>query len=134
MTALLIRQALESRLAAMTPSLATAFENVPFKPTNGTAYQSVHVMFTAPDNREIGRQYVARGFMQVSLFYPEGGGAEPATSRAELIRSTFYRGLSLTNGAVTVTIDRTPEILPGSNDDDRFVLPVRIPFYAPVNP
>ena len=134
MTALLIRQALETKLGTISPALATAYENVQFKPTNGTAYQAVYVLFAQPDNRETGRQYVARGFMQVSLFYPQGGGAEPATSRAELIRSTFYRGLSLTNGGVTVTIERTPEILPGRNDDDRFVLPVRIPFYAPVNP
>lgn len=133
MTALLIRQALETKLGTISPALATAYENVQFKPTNGTAYQAVYVLFAQPDNRETGRQYVARGFMQVSLFYPEGGGAEPATSRAELIRSTFYRGLSLSNGGVTVTIDRTPEILPGRNEDDRFFLPVRIPFYAPVN-
>jgi hypothetical protein len=133
MTALLIRAALEGRLAAMSPSLATAYENVPFKPTNGTAYQAVYVLFAQPDNREIGRQYVARGFMQVSLFYPQGAGSAPAATRAELIRTTFPRGLSLTNGGVIVTIERTPEILPGRNEDDRFVLPVRIPFYAPVS-
>jgi hypothetical protein len=31
---------------------------------------------------------------------------------------------------VTVNIERTPEIMPGRVEEDRFVLPVRVRFYS----
>ena len=37
MTLALVRQALETALAAISPALATAYENVPFEFTQGTA-------------------------------------------------------------------------------------------------
>ena len=67
---------------------------------------------------------------KVSLAYPLGAGPSAATTRAELIRSTFYRGASFTSGGVTVTISRTPEIAPGRVEEDRWVVPVRVRFHA----
>jgi hypothetical protein len=60
-------------------------------------------------------------------------GSGAAETRAELIRSTFYRGRSLTPvGGVTVTIHLTPNILPAYVEADRYCIPVRVPFMAPV--
>lgn len=134
MSALKVRNALETALNGMSPALATAWENHAYTPVAGTPYQRVTVLLAEPVNAEIGRSglYMEQGFMQVDLAYPLNAGANAATTRAELIRTTFYRGASFTASGVTVTVERTPEIMPGRVDEDRFVVPVRIRFYAHV--
>jgi hypothetical protein len=129
-----IRAALEAALAAMSPALTTEYQNdPPLVPTAGAAYQRADLLLATPTNNEISRSYVAHGFLQVTLCYPTQAGTGAAEARAELIRSTFYRGRSLTPvGGVTVTIHLTPEILPAYVDGDRFCIPVRVPFRAPV--
>lgn len=130
MSLVLIRAALETALAAMSPSLSTAYENVPFTPVTGAAYQRVYIMAVDPDNPEMGTFTQERGFMQVSLYYPLGTGSAAATARAQLIRSTFKRGMTFTASGLSTTIEKTPEIAPSQTDDDRFVLHVRIRFFA----
>lgn len=133
MSALLARAALETALAAMSPALATAYENVPYTPVAGVAYQRVHVLLAEPAMLEQSqRLHREQGFMQVTLCYPLGTGPAAALTRAELIRSTFYAGRNFTASGVTVTIDGTPEIAPSTVEDDRFVTPVRVRFYAHV--
>ena len=132
MSAVKERQALEVALAAMTPAISTAYENMPFTPVPGTPYQRVTVLLAQPANHEIGDGYMDQGFMQVDLKYPLNAGPAAAETRAELIRSTFYRGRSFTASGVTTTIERTPEIMPGRVEEDRFVKPVRIRFFSHV--
>lgn len=130
MSAAAVRAALEVALAAMSPALATAYENANYSPVVGTPYQRVFVLRAAPDNPEIGRFTIERGIMQISLYYPLGTGPAAAEARAELIRTTFYRGASFTASGVTTIIERTPEISPGRAEDDRWVVPVRVRFFA----
>lgn len=131
MSAVLVRTALEVALAAMSPAVATAWENEPYTPVVGTPYQRVNLMLAAPDNPEMGSaRYTEQGIFQISLAYPLDAGPGAATARAELIRSTFYRGASFVSGAVTVNIEKTPEIAPGRVEEDRFVIPVRVRFFA----
>lgn len=130
MSAVLIRSALEVALAAMTPSLALAYENATYSPVVGTPYGRVTMLLAQPANDEINSFHREEGFLQVDLNYPLSAGAAAATTRAELIRSTFYRGAPFTASGVTVTIERTPEIMPGRVEADRFVIPVRIRFFA----
>ena len=127
-----VRTALETALAAISPALATAYENVPYEPVQGTAYQAVYLLPAEPENREIGTSYTERGILQVSLFYPLDTGPGAAQTRAELIRSTFYRGATFTASGITTHVDRTPEIGPARIEDDRYLVPVRIRFYAHV--
>jgi len=121
-----IRQALETALNAITPSLATAWENKAFTPVTGTPYQAAYLLPAEPDNVEIGPGYTERGIFQVNLFYPKDKGAKDAAARAILIRDTFPFGASLTSGGVTVHIIATPEIGVARPDGDRFMVPVRI--------
>ena len=130
MSAVAIRSALEAALAAMTPALSTSWENVPYSPVVGTAYQRVHVLFAEPSNPEIGRFTQERGFLQVQLVYPLGSGRAAAATRAELIRASFYRGRALTASGVTTTIEKTPEIAPARFEDDRYILTIRVRFFA----
>lgn len=130
MSAILIRSALEVALAAISPALSTQYENTAFSPVPGTAYQRVYVLWNEPLNPEIGTFTQERGILQISLAYPLDTGPTAAATRAELIRSTFVRGTSFTSGGVTVTIERTPEIAPAQIEPDRYVVPVRVRFFA----
>lgn len=127
-----IRAALETALLTISPSISSAWENVPFTPVVGTPYQHVTLLTAEPDNPEFGRGYMERGIFQVNLFYPIGDGAAAATARAALIRAKFERGVSFSAGGTTTTIDRTPSVGPGRIEDDRYFLPVKVRFYAHV--
>lgn len=130
MTLLAVRAALETALNAMSPALATAWENTPYTPVQGTPYQRVYLLAAQPDNPEMGGHVIERGFLQVSLCYPLSTGPADATTRAELIRSTFKRGDAFTASGITTQIERTPEIAPAMIEEDRYVLPVRVRFFA----
>lgn len=130
MSVVAVRAALETALNAMSPALSTAWENAAFVPVAGTPYQQVNILFATPDNLEFGSNHRELGYMQVRLNYPQGVGTATAAARAELIRTTFYRGASFTSGGVTVVIEKTPEVSPGSVEGDRFVIPVKVRFYA----
>lgn len=129
-----IRAALETRLNALSPSLATAWEGIPFTPVTGTPYQQVNLL-TDTENPTLGDgMYRATGFMQVLLCYPPGTGPKAASTRAELIRDWFSRGLGLSSGGINVRIDRTPTIAPAIIDADRYRLPVTVYFSADIFP
>lgn len=129
MSAVKIKAALETALNGMT-ALSTVMENTAFAPVAGTPYQQVNILFAEPENVEYGRTHRELGYMQIKLMYPLQAGSVTAITRAELIRSTFYRGASFTASGVTVIIERTPEIGAGSVEGDRWAIPVKIRFFA----
>lgn len=134
MSEVLIRKALEKRLNGMTPALATAWENASFTPVTGTPYQRVNLLPATPDNPTIGgNYYLAQGIFQVTLCYPKGGGPSLSAARAEMVKSRFQRALSMTESGVTVTITRTPAIMPAFIDDDRYCIPISIRYHAHIN-
>ena len=132
MSIVAVRRALEGALNGMTPALSTAWENAKFSPVTGTPYQTAHLMSAEPDNPVYGDEYVEQGIFQITLYYPEGNGPAAAMTRAELIRDTFYRGATFTNGGISVIIQRTPEIAPGDSESGRYVLIVRVRYFANV--
>ena len=128
-----IRTALETKLNALTPTLATAWESVPFTPVVGTAYQQVNLMIADTLNPTLGgTHYRIKGFMQVLLCYPPNAGAKIAATRADLLVNHFKRGTSLTSGGVTVIIDKTPSISPSLIDGVLYKIPVSIYFSADI--
>lgn len=130
-----LRAALEVALNSISPSLATQFENVPFTPTAGTAYQRVNLLRAPPENPAIGAgMHRDIGVMQVTLCYPIGPGPQNAETRAESIRTAFSRGASFTSGAVTVHITNTPTVGPAYIETDRYCVPVSIRYHANVFP
>lgn len=130
-----IRAALETRLNAISPSLATAWESVPYTPVTGTPFQQVNLLLNEAENPTLGDgMYRVTGFLQVLLCYPPGAGPKAASARAELIRNQFQRGLGLSSGGTDVLIDRTPTIAPAIIDGDRYRLPVTIYFSADIFP
>lgn len=125
-----IRAALEQRLNAMVPALATAWENNAFSPVIGTPYQQVYLLPASPDNPVYGAGWQERGIFQVTLCYPLANGPAAAAARAQLIRDQFLRGLSLTSGGVVVTVDKTPEVGVSATNDTEYRLPVKVRWYA----
>jgi len=131
MSVIKIRAALETAVAAMSPALATAWENAAFAPpVASTPYQQVFILWAEPENVEFGAGHRQRGILQITLRYPVSAGTGTVATRAELIRTTFYRGASFTYSGTTVVIDRTPEVVQGATDGDRFVVVVRVRFFA----
>ena len=133
MSIISVRAALEAKLNAMTPALASSWENVPFTPVAGTAYQAAYVLPATPSNPTLGDGfYREQGLFQVSLFYPLQTGTLTAATRAQAIRTAFKRGTTMTSGSVKVIVDRTPEIGQGRVDGDRWMIPCKIRWYAGV--
>lgn len=133
MSQLNIRLALETRLKALA-TFPTAYENVDFTPTTGTAYQRVNLLPAQPDNPTLGgTHYLELGVFQITLCYPQNKGIKDAMTKAEAIRAHFSRGLSLTQGSTTLTITRTPSINPAFIDDGWYCVPVSIQYHANIN-
>lgn len=129
MSLVLIRQALELALNAMEPALPTAWENYAFTPPV-EAYQRAWVMPANPINTENSANYIEHGLFQVNLNYPELEGSADAVARAEMLRTCFKRGSTFTRGAIAVIVEATPAIAQAIQDSNRYIIPVRIPFYC----
>jgi hypothetical protein len=128
-----IRAALQTKLNAMTPALGTAWENTPYTPVEGTPYQAAYVMPASPENPTMGDGFFRMvGIFQINLYYPLQAGTATAEARAELIKSTFERGTSMTSGSVTVVVNRTPGISQGRVDGNRWMTPIKIRWYADI--
>lgn len=131
-----VRDALQTHLGAMSPPIATIWENPvdTYQPLDGVPYQIVDLIDAAPINNENSANFIEQGFLQVRLCYPLGEGPAPLEARFKAIRSHFPRGLSLPPvDGVTTTIERTPEKGPELDEPGRYCRPVRIRFYAHVN-
>lgn len=131
MSVVTIRAILETALNGMAPSIATAFENVTFQPPAADVpYQAVFVLFATPDNPETGSGYRELGYMQVTLKYPIQAGSGDTAARAIAVRNLFNKNTSFTNSGVVLTISKTPSIGNGVVDEDRWAVPIKIPFHA----
>jgi hypothetical protein len=127
----LVHLAIQSTLAALTPAISNSWENVNFVPVAGTPYQKLNILLSDPDNLGYGSgPFREEGFFQVSLFYPKYAGTATVQARADLIRSTFYRGRILTSGSQKVVIQRTPTISAGRVDGDYYMVPVTVYFFS----
>lgn len=130
-----IRAALEAALAAMLPAITTAWENVSFTPpASTTPYQEAFTLFAEPEDPEAGHAlHIQRGIFQINLKYPLGAGDATARARAKMLIDTFYRSRSFTSGGVTVSVEKTPEAGQGTVDGDRWLIPVKIRFFAQIS-
>ena len=130
----IIRKALEKKLAALTPAIATSFENAGYTPVTGTPYQRVNLLPNTPDNSIQGSaSYFERGIFQVMLCYPIGTGPAAAETQAQLTRAHFKRGTSMVESGVTVVVMDTPRVSPAMIDEDRYCIPLSVPWQAQIS-
>lgn len=125
-----IRSILEAKLATITPSIGTVYENLPssaYTPVAGTPYQSVHILYGDSEDICITNDLIKdQGIMQVTLYYPIGKGSKDVEARAKLIKSTFTNALKLTDGTDEVRISKTSDIKNMGQNSDRYVYVVSI--------
>jgi hypothetical protein len=126
-----IQAALEVKLALLNPALPTAYENVPYTPTPGTAWCRVNLLPAPTEPASIGTNGYTRheGIFQVSLYYPVGYGPGPALAKADAVASLFARGTELSAGTTSlkvVTSSRGPAL----QDADWFHVPITIQWQA----
>jgi Bacteriophage related domain of unknown function len=128
-----IQKALETRLAALTGPLPTAWPNVAITPP-ATGYQRVDFLPATTQNPTFGPSfYRDAGIFQVTLLFPLGGGMGAVIARAEVIKAGFPRGSSYSSGGLTIIINGTPTIGPGRVIEDRMAVPVSIAYFVNVS-
>jgi hypothetical protein len=125
------KDALLTRLVAMSPVWPTQYENIEFDPTPETSWRRAVMIFDGPTPMGAGAETVEEwlGIMQVSLFVPRGESADPALVHAELIRAHFPRSLCLTDDGFSVTITGC-KIHTGMLEPQWYHLPLSIDWQA----
>lgn len=129
-----IKSALEARLKELPggiPDAQTQWPGYDLEPTQGVPYQRVWHMPAPPHNfsgLSDRRRY--SGVFQVDLCFPYGEGEADADAAAKALEGWFPQGLSLTANNVTTHVDRTPETKSGRVEGDRWVIRVRVTWYA----
>jgi len=111
----------------------TAWEGVAFATVPLVPYQRVNLIPANPENPSFGDGHSRElGIFQLTLYYPIQKGTRAIMQRAEQIRNLFKRGFSCSANGVTVNIDRTGRILPGTPTDEAYIAVVRIPYRADI--
>ncbi|MEN6621312.1 MAG: phage tail terminator-like protein [Smithella sp.] len=118
--------AVRRRLAALTPSLPTAFEGIPFTPPTGM-YQRLQFVINSPTDPTFGT-YFYRENIQVQIFVADklDVGTTGAITRAQVLRDWFCKGLTLEENGVRMYVLSTPQIAGASVAGDRVIVPVLI--------
>lgn len=125
----LIHTALIRRLNALSPALPTAHENAAFAAVTGQPYQRIFLLVNKPVDHTLNLDVLEqRGIFQVSLYYPPNEGRIPAQQRAQAIADHFKPLQILTEGSVQVRLLSTAHIAGGMPSDDRWHVPVSIPW------
>ena len=124
-----IRAALETRLNGITSPLPTAWENVPYTPTVGTAWQRVRLLVNDPVDYAVTSDVIEqRGFLEVLIFYPQNAGTSAAATRAQAIADRFAPVQTLTSGSAKVEILGRSRIGTGIATDDWYAIPMSVPW------
>lgn len=129
-----IKKALERKLSQVTGSVPTAIEGVEFTPPTNAMYQRTQFVFNIPRDPSFPTGY-HREEVQFQIFVCDikGKGTATAITRAELLRSTFHKGWSTTEGNVLIRSLSTPQIGSVFITNDRVVVPVLIDLTCEVN-
>lgn len=126
-----IDEALQTRLRALTPAIATKKPGIAFKPPANAPWQRGTAMFGTPESVAFGDGVYSRlfGVFQVDLFYPKSAeNARTIYARAKATLEQFWpddcRGLTLTAGsgesAASVYIERRPSMSTIDESDATF--------------
>lgn len=121
------RLAFEEAINAISPTIATAYENVSFTPTINVPYQQLYDIPSSNNHLFIDNsEFEGLGIFQITLRYPSGKGTKDAFNRAELYVLSFPCGLKLTKNGDTITVLQTPQIDVLGVDGDRYSVAVSI--------
>lgn len=126
-----IENAFRIKLNTISPVIATAYENVPFTPTNNVPYQELSLLPSYNDSEYINdKQYISYGLVQITLKYPTTKGSKDILDRVKLYMNNFVRGDTLTNGGISIKIRSTPVAVNLGTIGDRYVYAISINYKA----
>lgn len=126
-----IQNAFSIKLNSINPTIATAYENVPFTPTSNVPYQELSLLPSYNDSEYINdKQYISYGLVQITLKYPTTKGSKDILDRVKLYMNNFVRGDTLTNGGISIKIRSTPVAVNLGTIGDRFVYAISINYKA----
>ena len=121
------RLAFEEAINAISPTIATAYENVSFTPSSGVPYQELYDIPSTNDHLFIDNsEFEGLGIFQITLKYPSGAGMKAVSNRAELYVSSFPVGRKLTKNGDVITVLQTPKVNNLGVDGDRVIVAVSI--------
>lgn len=127
----LIKGALETQVASISPTISTEYENVLFTPVAGTPYQSMYFMPAINERRHLNdAAYTAKGIFQITLFYPLNQGTSAVMTRAQLYVDNFPIGLILVNSTTKVIISDTPDVVRLGVVGDRYQVVISVSWKA----
>lgn len=129
-----IRTALETRVSALSPPLPTGWENVEFEPDETRVNQLVYLLPAATQSPTFGGPELTHesGILQITLMTPVNLGTGELMDRADVVRDHFPKGLSMTSGGITVTIQRRASVTPAREDNGWYRIDLSIPYFANV--
>jgi len=128
-----IKKAAEKLLLSITPAVATGFEGVDFDPPVDAMYQRCQFRIDPPTDPVFPAGFHRENVQfQVFIAGLKGVGTADVLLRAELIRKTFYKGLTLTEGGTKIHILETAQIGSVFPTQDRVLVPVLIQLTAEV--
>jgi hypothetical protein len=128
-----IRKLLETQLNSLSSGFATAWENVPFVPSNNTPWQRVSLLPGKTENPTWGSSHRREiGIFELMLHYPKNQGVHDAYARASILLAGFARGTSLSEGNVRVLVDEHPYIGSSPKDAAWLLVPVNVPYIGDV--
>ena len=121
------RLAFEEAINAISPTIATAYENVSFTPSSGVPYQELYDIPASNDHLFMDNsEFEGLGIFQITLKYPSGAGMKTVSNRAELYVSSFPVGAKLTKNGEVITVLQTPKVNNLGVDGDRVIVAVSI--------
>lgn len=126
-----VRKALETHLAALSPSWATAWESVGRIADASVPFQRVTLLPGSPVSEGVFRGSAVRhvGIFQIDVCTPVEGGPNTGDARAAAIQSHFKRGTSLAvAGYQNLWVPDHPTISVAIFDATWRVLPVTVPW------
>lgn len=126
------KRAAERLLTNLSPALPTAYEGVAFTAPDGL-YQRCQFMIASPDDPVFPAGYHRERIQfQVFVVGKVGVGTAEVITRAELIRSSFYKGKTMIESGTRIHILETPQISGTMVTNERIVCPVLIDLIAEV--
>ena len=121
------RLAFEEAINAISPTIATAYENVSFTPSSGVPYQELYDIPASNNHLFIDNsEFEGLGIFQITLKYPSGAGMKTVSNRAELYVSSFPVGTKLTKNGEVITVLQTPKVNNLGVDGDRVIVAISI--------
>ena len=128
-----IKKALERRLEQITPYIPTGYEAVEFNPPS-TMYQRCQFVLKPVVDPVFNAGYHREELeFQVFICDIKGKGTGAALARAELLRTTFAKSLSLIEAGIRIYVLQTPQIGSAFIATDRVIVPVIISVVAEVS-